>query len=289
VIVFREAAFGRPVNASNATILRQQDGLPSVSITGMTAEGERLWIAYGQEGQEAGLGLYDPETHEWQTVLCSTMAGEPPFFSNRPYYLMRLTYTAPGRLLFVMSRSPSPEMWRWVGLWTMDTQTRKPEYLGECGTSDSLFGYMEMADSICWCKSGSSLVRLDLKSGDAFYVLGPYPGSVSQRIAMPMPWLKCRDDLFLPQSSIRKISFGVYSLGGLDPSTCAIHGSQLWARLGESQIAILKQGRPFEEARIIPNNILDGEPAVRFMDTPYGLVGIGNGTVGLVETDGGTQ
>ena len=68
-------------------------------------------------------------------------------------------------------------------------------------------------------------------------------------------------------------------------STAAIHNDHLWARLGKSQIIIVEKDKSFEEAEIIDNNILDGEPVERFVSTPYGLVAIGNGIVGLIDTE----
>jgi hypothetical protein len=80
------------------------------------------------------------------------------------------------------------------------------------------------------------------------------------------------------------ISFGTRDRGALDLSTCAIHHDELWALLGTAQIAILHRGRSLEEARVIPNDILEGEAVRRFVSTPHGLVAIGDGVIGLVQT-----
>ena len=74
-------------------------------------------------------------------------------------------------------------------------------------------------------------------------------------------------------------------MGNLDLSTSAIHENKLWARLGASQILIVEKGGSYEDAEIIDNNILDGGPVCRFVSTPYGLIGIGEGIVGLIETE----
>ena len=80
------------------------------------------------------------------------------------------------------------------------------------------------------------------------------------------------------------MKFGSHYTGNLDLLTADIYDDQLWARLGKTQIAILHRGESWEKAKIINNDILDGEPVERFVSTPYGLVAIGNGIVGLIET-----
>jgi hypothetical protein len=46
---------------------------------------------------------------------------------------------------------------------------------------------------------------------------------------------------------------------------------------------VLHRGKPIEEAEIFDNNILNGGKVLEFLSTPYGLVAIGEGTVGLIE------
>ncbi|MBA7709227.1 hypothetical protein ES703_118140 [subsurface metagenome] len=64
----------------NPKVLAQEHSLPSVFITSVAKNGNKLWIAYayGEGWQESGLGLYDPRTGHWETVLCSTLKGAPP-------------------------------------------------------------------------------------------------------------------------------------------------------------------------------------------------------------------
>jgi hypothetical protein len=82
------------------------------------------------------------------------------------------------------------------------------------------------------------------------------------------------------------INFGLYLVQGvLDLARGTIHNNKVWARLGPNQIAIIEIGKSFEEAKIIDNNLLDGEAVHRFVSTPYGLIGIGEGIVGLIETE----
>ena len=89
-------------------------------------------------------------------------------------------------------------------------------------------------------------------------------------------------DIFIP--SWKKLTYGQYVFGGIDLSTSAIHSGRIWARLGNNQIIIISRGEQPEEAVIIDNNILNGHSVSRFFSTPYGLVAIGNGTIGLIET-----
>jgi hypothetical protein len=56
----------------------------------------------------------------------------------------------------------------------------------------------------------------------------------------------------------------------------------MWARQGLSQVIIIHKGKSLAQAEVIDNNILNGGPVLRFISTPYGLVAIGEGTVGLI-------
>ena len=76
------------------------------------------------------------------------------------------------------------------------------------------------------------------------------------------------------------IHFSSYE--GIDLSNCALHNNRLWAHFGDNQIIIAEQGK---NPQFYDNNILDGEPVERFVSTPYGLIGIGEGVVGLIETE----
>ena len=79
------------------------------------------------------------------------------------------------------------------------------------------------------------------------------------------------------------MNLGTYELGCIDLSTAAIHDGKLWARYGKNQLVILPRGQSLDEAQILANNILDGGKVLRFLSTPYGLVAIGEGSVGLIE------
>ena len=58
-----------------------------------------------------------------------------------------------------------------------------------------------------------------------------------------------------------------------------------WKRLGESRIVAVKNLTDSKDARIFANDILAGDKVLAFFDTPYGLVGLGEGAIGLIETE----
>lgn len=63
----------------------------------------------------------------------------------------------------------------------------------------------------------------------------------------------------------------------------AVHGDEIWARYGRSQIIVLRGGEGLDEATIMDNDILEAGKVLQFFETPYGLVAIGEGSVGLIE------
>jgi hypothetical protein len=70
----------------------------------------------------------------------------------------------------------------------------------------------------------------------------------------------------------------------MDMMTAAIHGDELWACSRKTQIGIVRRGQKVTDAEKIENNILDGGPVLQFFETPYGLLAVGQGSVGVVET-----
>ncbi len=267
-------------------ILNENNGLPSVLITDIASDGDRLWIAYGGRDQESGLGLYDPNAERWETVFCSKLNGENPLNSGYPYYLERLTFLSPDKLFFTLVGKSTP-LENWTGLWMLDTTTRKSKYFGYTGINASgPLGYLEITNGHLWIKGTSSFVKFDPESGKALHLLGKWPSShrKQRNQEIELQWLNCQDDPFIDDASINMIPYGSYLDGFFDLMTSTIHGDQLWARLGKTQIAILHRGEPWEKAEIIDNDILDSEQVERFVSTPYGLVAIGNGIVGLIET-----
>jgi len=63
-----------------------------------------------------------------------------------------------------------------------------------------------------------------------------------------------------------------------------VHGNQIWATYGDTHVIRMEQGRRIEEGQMFPNTLLNGGRAVDFLSTPYGLIVIGEATLGLMET-----
>jgi hypothetical protein len=279
---------------STVKILTQKDGLPSVNITGIAENNQQLWVAYGEYNEESGLGLYNPGSGSWETFICSTIKGDSPLNSGQSYgsALNQLIPVPPDKLYFLIGRTMNSNMRKWMGLWKMYIDTRELVYIGYCGLSEAYGGHLENNGEEIWCKGTSTLIKFIPESEDAVYVFGQFwnPDIREEKYLRPsergnrFTWLNCRNDLFVSETSLNKIPFGPFDMGALDLTTSAIHGDELWALLGKSQIIILQQGKSYEQAEIIDNDILGGEPVCRFVSTPYGLIVIGNGTVGLIET-----
>ena len=264
----------------------QEDGLPSVLITAIASQGEgRLLVAYGDKGQESGLGIYEPNTGRWESVFCSSLKGEPPFNGDHPYRIYSLMH-APINIVYLFVVDPG-DYWRTGksrncdGLWKLDVGTHRTTYLGPFSEIPHWLD-TEEAEGTLRLKTTSLFMEFDIQSETMRFLAGNPSHIVELRSEKKVPLCKFEHRPFVPDASKKEILF--YAQDRFDLISAAIHGDQLWARFGMSQIAILKRGRPFEETEIIPNDILDGEPVVRFISTPYGLVAIGNGTVGLIET-----
>jgi hypothetical protein len=270
--------------AVNPKVLTREHGLPSLLITAITQDRGRLWIAYGRPDAESGLGLYDPRTGQWESVLCSTLKGEEPFKAGRPYGLMQLAVVPPNSLFFTNQPKMFQGMTPWMGLWRLDTTTHSVRYYGYCGVETGIFGRLEATGKDLWCKGNLSLVRIDTESEEASYIFGTTWRASTRKAFALAPWLDCRNDLFLPEDFMPAVPFGSRERGGIDLTSSAMHGDDLWTLLGNTQIAVIHRGRPFAEATILANDLLDGGPVLKFLSTPYGLVAIGDGAVGLVKT-----
>jgi len=274
---------------ANPRILTEEDGLPSTSLTGMAEVGGKLWLAYGGREQESGLGIYDPKSGHWETVLCSTLKGEPPFNAGRPYRLYEFTLGPADTLFFaavVWETGSRTAPLQWKGLWKIDTNTRELKYVGIFPGKERVLysGRIVVSGEEWWFKGIYSLIQFDPDSEKAKFILGSTRLLKSWLSTERNLGLKLQCDFFVSESSTGKIPYGPYLFGNLDLSTCAVQGDRLWARLGESQLIVIHKGKGFEEAEIIDNNILNGGKVLRFFSTPYGLIAIGEGTVGLIET-----
>ncbi len=71
-------------------------------------------------------------------------------------------------------------------------------------------------------------------------------------------------------------------LGSIAIRTATVHDDKMWARQGLSQLIAIEKGKSLDQADVMNNDILNGDSVLRFFSTPYGLVAIGEGTVGLI-------
>jgi hypothetical protein len=173
---------------------------------------------------------------------------------------------------------------QWMGLWKIDTKTLELKYFGLGGIPEPARGRLINFGEEWWFKTHWSLIQFDPISEQARLILGD-PYWLRDRSGK-LQTLSFEHDLFVPEASNKRLAYG--PCGGpcnLDLSTAAVHGDRLWARLGERQLMVIHQGRSIEEAEIFDNNILNGGKVLEFLSTPYGLIAIGEGTVGLIETE----
>jgi hypothetical protein len=272
---------------TNPKLLTQENGLPSLSITSIAQDGDKLLVAYGASGQESGLGLYDIKAEKWETIFCSTLKGESLFSKGKPYVIYSMQLLSPEELFFLVydptiSRDKSQE--NPAGLWRMNTVNREMKYLGPLWVDQQQRVNVAYFEQKLWFKSWNFIIKFDPDSEKLTKIMGD-TSLVRNRYLQKNISLSLNRDVFIPESSMNDIKFGYYrSYGACDLSTGAIYKNKLWARLGQSQIIIFEKGKSFQDAQIIDNNILDGGPVSRFVSTSYGLIAIGEGTVGLIET-----
>ncbi|OHB77582.1 MAG: hypothetical protein A2Z25_01035 [Planctomycetes bacterium RBG_16_55_9] len=243
----------------NPKVLTWENGLPSTSITSIAHDRNKLWIAYGGRGQESGLGLYETRTGQWETIFCSTLKGKTPFNAGRPYTLHDLTLMPPNKLFFVVRDPEFPRRTRtddWTGLWKMNIDTRALKHFRD-GKTFSDASDLHVADFggrwWLWSRAPHSpITEFDFDSETMKRIeWDPYPGLSGYN---------------------RHLSTGTF------------HNGRLWARWGQTQILIIQPSKSVDEAQILDNDILNGKAVSRFISTPYGLVAIGDGVIGLVET-----
>jgi hypothetical protein len=264
----------------------QENGLPSVLITAVAKDkAGRLWLAYGDKERESGLGVYEPNAGHWDTVFCSSLKGQPPFNEDLPYKIYSLM-PGPDNTIYFLVLDPG-EYWRTDrvrncdGLWKLNTDTRLTTYLGPFWQDDVVQWLdTETSPGTLWFKAFRNLVAFDINSETMQFLLGDPTHLMELRSKKKAPLCKFEFVPFIPEASMRRISFGN---SHFEAVSAAIQVDQLWAPLGPGQVMVFFKGKPYEQARIIDNTLLDGEPVLRFVGTPYGLVAIGIGTVGLIE------
>lgn len=230
-------------------VYTRKNGLPSLSITSIAkADNNKLWIAYGGIEEESGLGLYDPQNEQWETVLCSTLKNDRAINTGQPFKITLLKYLDTNTLYIAVSDNSLNKLWE-SRLYKLDINTKETQYVRSftSANSDEFADFMEM-----------------------------------KRISIG----NLRKEMFLVDSRFDDlIKRPLLIEGYLVLSTGDVYKNQFWARMGKSQILIAEKGKGFEEAEIIDNDLLNGKPVEKFISTPYGLIAIGEETVGLIETE----
>jgi len=250
-------------------ILTEKNGLPPGHIVGIAPLGEKLWIGYAWEG--SGLGIYDPQAEKWETVFCSDVRGETPFEKGETYELREFT-AVPGGLMFVGGD----------GFWRIDAATRELRRLsGIWGPVTVVTGWGQehwFADYALLGHLVPDSAKVELLLEDA----NEGPRRFETRAPVPTAWSVVQNP-FVPPATQAKLTFLFCNFGGFDLLTAAVHGDEVWARYGASQLIVLRRSKPLEDATIMVNDILEGKKVLNFYETPYGLIAVGVDSVGLIE------
>ena len=240
-------------------VYTQENGLPSILITSIARDGDKLWIAYGAKNNESGLGLYYPKIGKWESIFCSTFNEEEPFNAGCPYKIGDMKFNKQDQLYFTLYgwTSEKSKISDWIGLWKINTNNYKsePVITGNALKKAKTFFLKEFQGKWwVWDRFHLPIIEFDPVT-EKFHDTGwdPYENSST-----------------VPYNQL-------YS--------AAIQNDIFWGPWSRNQIIKIQVGKKIEEAEIIDNNILDGKPAYEFISTPYGLIAIGDGTVGLIETD----
>ncbi|MCK4825108.1 hypothetical protein KA005_55685, partial [bacterium] len=235
----------------NPKVLTREHGLPSVLITAIAKDGNKLWVAYGGTGQESGLGLYDPQKRNWETVFCSTLKGKPPFNAGQPYVMCSLTRVPPDKLFFLaydpeLSRQDRREVM--LGLWELNSNTRVLKRLAPISFTRERINVEDFENKL-WFKTPECLMEfvpasrnMKLLLGRVFYTL---PKQYLEKKYFTSGHLR---GLSFPETSIEGVRFGVHIAGYCDLSTATIHNNRLWARLGRHQLIVTRKDKSLEEA-----------------------------------------
>ncbi len=267
---------------NNPRILNEKHGLPSIYISSMAKYKNKLYVGYGGYGKESGLGLYDPQKNNWETVFCSSIKDSNPFSKGGTYTIETMLYDNKNTLFFYFSDIlHSIEL---KGLWTLNTDTKEMKYLGPVSGNIIL-------DSENKALISSRRFLFKVESDSEGSVIGLKDTLSKNTVSSQRRKYPSRNygvgiliDYDLLESLI-DYSFPLFYLDTFNMTTSALHNNTLWVILGENRLFILGMGQSADDAQIIDNNILNGEPVYRFVSTPYGLVAIGKGTVGLIETE----
>jgi hypothetical protein len=263
-------------------MLTERDGLPSISLTSIVAVEGRLWVAYGDVTKDSGLVIFDPAKGSYETILCSSLKSDGVFNSGQTYVLSSMVYGPNKKLLFLVGERgydvsfeyPLTEYW---GLWEMDTETKKLKHLWQNAYMRHGLERIDVCGGDYWLNGAFILVKFDPVLERGAFVAGWsfILGRTKQMFEMMV-------DPFVTDKNLGQSEFGHRTLGSIAIRTGSVHGDKMWARQGLSQVIIIHKGKSLAQAEVIDNNILNGGPVLRFISTPYGLVAIGEGTVGLI-------
>ncbi len=267
-------------------VITEESNFPSNLVTSIFHADPNFWVAYGGNEKESGLGLYNTGEDIWETVFCSTLKSNTLFGVGKPYIIHAIQIVPPNKMFFLVYEPGIPKIvssGNPEGFWVMNTENHELKYLGPIWLDQPERINVEYINGKICFKSWYFIIEFDPNSQEITKIMGDTTRLDKWYSVKNIP-LNLASELFVLESFLAIIEFGPYYIkGNLDLSTSAIHNNKLWARLGESQIIIVEKGNSFEEAQIIDNNLLDGEPVHKFVSTPYGLIAIGEGTVGLIE------
>ncbi len=248
-------------------LLGARDGLPASPVTAVAAAGDEdsMWVAFGAPYKEGGLGLYNARTGEWRTFF-SQMEDGRQLWSGRP---CRFSQVLPDNGKVVLQSSPQ------TALWVFDPASEELRQVAQT----VLVGEAWDPAGDGWLRGRNGLLHVDARQEVLAVELA---SSVAQQwiVDHPHAW-KVKPDAFAPAVDAYRLTYA--PRGGLDLGTAAVHGDHLWARCGQTRIAVLRRGQKLDDAIMIVNDILDGEPVLRFIETPYGLLAVGDGCVGIIE------
>ena len=258
-------------------IMTEKDDIPSIALTGLASVNNKLWIAYGDAGRESGIIIFDPNNKKIETVFCSTIKGDTPFEKGNPYQITELTPGPDNKMFFSINGEMlgiSGEKEKWPGLseiagfWKIDTSSKKLQFLWQDKYLTRWPAEIDNQGGNWWLRNNWILAKFDPNSEVATFIFGGLP-TMNQ-----VPILQVKEESFTPDG------YSYQNFG-----TAAIYQDKFWARFGQSQIIITEKGKGKEAAKIIDNNILNGEGALKFFSTPYGLVAVGEGSIGIVNTE----
>jgi hypothetical protein len=250
-------------------IITTADGLPTNIISAVADYDGKLLLGYGTHDAECGLGIFDPRSGEWSTVFSSAIRGETVLERGRSYQVDDLIRRPEGYYFWVnMSDGRQPS-----GLWRLVPEAQTLEFLVKLrgflprlvDLGDRLM-VTDIDDMTVFDTANRAALRLlsgTDKAGDELWPLKDAP-------------------FFAPSASGFGV-FGHYEHGHLSAATGTVHGGAFWARSGLHRIAVVEEGQAPEDGLVVDNNLLDGGPVLRFQSTPWGLLAIGVGSVGLIE------